>query len=104
MPDVVLRRLQSFQAALGFVVVALDVDHYPRRPRIIGHQYGRNADEPDAWISQFTLKDRLDLFADGLSKAVPVIFLGARFHIFPGGKPFRIAERQKSGDRWQVTG
>src|SRR6267142_736392 len=103
MADIILRRVQSFQAAFGFVIVALDVDHHPRRPRIIGHEHGRNADQSDARICQLTLEDRLDLFADGLAQPVPVILLATTFHIFPGGKPFRIAEREKSGDGPEVT-
>src|SRR5712671_5134456 len=105
MADVILRRVQSHEAALGFVIITLDVDHYPRRSRIVGHEYSRNADQSDTRISQLTLEDRLDLFAHGFAQPVPVIFLATTFHIFPRGKPFRIAEREKSGDgqRSRVT-
>src|SRR6195256_2105168 len=106
MADVILRRVQSHETALGFVIVAFDIDHPPRRPRIVGHEYSRNADQSDTRISQLSLEDRLDLFADGLAQPVPVIFLATTFHIFPGGKPFRIAERWKSGYMYssEVTG
>jgi len=67
MADIILCSIESFQAALGFRIVALDVDHDPRGAGIVGHEHGGYAHQPNARISQFALQDGLDLFPDRFS-------------------------------------
>jgi hypothetical protein len=100
-PHIILRRLQAFEGALGFVVVAGDRDQDVGGTRVLGHLNRRDAGQANARISQLTLEEGFDLLPKSLAQAFPVNFLGTVFH---RGKRVRIAEKQVSGLRSQVLG
>ena len=57
MANKILGRVQSLEAALGFVVVAFDVHHDAGGTGVVRHEDGRDADQSDARVSQLAFEN-----------------------------------------------
>ncbi len=89
-PNIILRRIQSLERALGFGLVALHMDKHTRRAGIVRHNHGVDAGQPDAGIGQFTLKDGLDLLANRSAQSLPMMSDTPSLQALPSMKENRL--------------
>lgn len=73
MPDIVLRRIQSLERALGLDLVPLHIDQYTRGTGVVRHQHDVDAGQADAGIGELTLEDGFNLLADSPAQALPMM-------------------------------
>ncbi len=79
-------RRKPFQAELAFFIAPFYRDQYPGRAAIF-RQFDRcNGGQTDSRISQFPFHHGLDLFPQGFSHALTVIFRPALLHTSPRNK------------------
>jgi len=83
MPDVRLRCFQPFHAALGFLVVAFDLDENVRGAAVVGHLYAGHADQADARIAQFAFYQSFNLFAQGFAQSSTMMLDRTLLHDSP---------------------
>src|SRR3984885_4820365 len=86
MPYVFFGCEQAFKATFRFLIVAIHIDQNLRRPAIVGYMYSRDANQSDAWISQFAFHQGFNLLAQGLAQSSAMIFQPALFHPSPRSK------------------
>jgi len=63
MPDVRFRGIESFQAALSFLVIAFDIDQNLCGTTVIRHLHPCHTDQADARIAELALDKGFDLLA-----------------------------------------
>ena len=73
--------LQPFHGLEGSVVVSLDHDHHAGRAGIGREKDFADIGQTNARISQFSLENGFDLFAQGFAQPFPMILLTAPFQL-----------------------
>ena len=81
MTDIGLRRVQTFHAALGFIVIPFYINQNMRRSAIFGQLHSGHADQTDARIAQLTFHERLNFLAQGFAQTSAMIFDCALLHV-----------------------
>src|SRR3984893_698045 len=73
---------QPFKRPAGLGIVSIDGDQDACRAGIFRHDHAAHACESDARVAQFPFHQDLDLLAQSLPQALPMIFLSAPLHLF----------------------
>jgi len=82
-PDIILGGRQPFEGALSLGLIARDGDHDASRTRVLGHEHGADARQPDPRIRKFTFEDGFNLLANRLTQPSAMIFLPTMLHGTP---------------------
>src|SRR5579859_939293 len=92
--NIFARRFQTFDAEVGFGIVALDVDPYLGRAAIVGNMDSGYTDQADSRVLQLALDQSFNLFAQSFADPSAMVLQPALLHEPPQVKRMRISENR----------